>query len=581
MSGYEDNFISVDQLPEQSGYEGNFIPLPQQPHQQTQQQPVADLGDPSNLPQAETGYILNSANNLPGLNLIKEAGAGLRGAYAGAIAPDGQSFSDAFSDEYDRSRANQNALMQQTAQEYPGATTTGKVGAALTSMGYLPTLASTGSMVGDATLGGVSTGGYGLLSGFGSGSSFDERLKNSINQGISGVEFGGPMSAVAGGLSQAASGIKGLIKPSEMPAVQAALDNDIPIYKNNVSDSKALDYLSTLSNEIPTVLGGTANRVPGQQQAIADALLKPIGDNSGVLNSDAVEGAASTSGKAIGSIISKHELPVSQPVLNSIDNLSTQAGAKLTGDNLDNFNKQVESVKNLIINKASGTASGSQGIIPGVKYQSERQFMNDIIQNNQFGSTAPLGYWTRQLRNTLDDAFQGNMPAKDSMELQKSRAIYSNAQDLAKVTDKNPTGDYSFGSLYGKVGDNPNYEGTALAAQLLKGGTGNSGTAQRQLIINTAKGLGAATTGAAGLYGEKRITGDENPLADTLMDVAGAGLGAASMGGANRLMNPRLTPQNINGYQFMQPASKQAQALADFLSRAAPAANQIYNSGGQ
>ncbi|CAK9249809.1 unnamed protein product [Sphagnum jensenii] len=84
---------------------------------------------------------------------------------------------------------------------------------------------ASGSMLTDALMGGGATGGYGLASGFGVGQSFDDRLKNSVNNGITGLAIGAPLSAVGG--------------------------------------------------------GGTSGRVPQQQEAVASALTAPIGGTSG------------------------------------------------------------------------------------------------------------------------------------------------------------------------------------------------------------------------------------------------------------------------------------------------------------
>lgn len=573
MSGWEDSFVPITNS--SPGWESSFVPSANQPPPTASSGPQV-LG-PLSVPQAEAAYTLNSANSIPGLNLIKEAGAGLRGLYAGAMAPSGQSFGDAYTNEYDSSRANQDALMQAGAQQFPVQTTIGKTSGALASMGVLPTPGATGSIAADAALGSATGGGYGVLSGLGNGSSLDDRVKNAVDYGVNGLEFGGLMSGAASGIGQAANGIGGLIKQARLPAVQAAMEERIPIYRNNVSDSKVLQYLSSASNEIPSILGGTSGRVPTQQEAVANALLKPVGDSSGVLNASSVDNALSSSGKQIGDIISQHELPVSSGVLDQLDDLGAAAAGKLTGDNLDNFRNQVAALKALVVNKASGATSSGQGIIPGEQYQAERQWMNNTIQNNQNGPTASLGFMTRRLRNLMDDHFQANMPADDALNLQKARAIYGNASDLSSLTSdtKNPTGDFPLSSVAAKVGDNPNYQNVGLATQLMKNGVGNSGTAQRQLIIKSAQGLGAAGAAAFGLNEV-----NDGDIGKTAAEMAIAGAGGASIGIANRLVNPEITPQLLNGYQGLQPVSKQAAQLAELLRRSYPAVTQVVGGAG-
>ena len=561
---WEDSFTPISSS---QGWESNFQPISQQPvADQTQPQPNINLNDPSNIPQAEAAYVLNSANNLPGLNLLKDVGAGIRGIYAGATAPDGKSFGEAYNKEYDSSRANQDALMKAGREQQPGPTSLGQVSGALASMGYLPTPGPTGSMVTDAVAGGGTGLGYGLLGGFGSGSSLDDRLQKSVNQGITGAGFGAAMAPIAGGLTKAVQGISGLIKPSEMPAIQAALENNIPIYKSNVSDSKALDYLSTLSNEIPSILGGTSGRVPSQQEALAEALTRPIGQSSGVLNSNAVDSSLSTSGKTIQNLAAKTDIPYNSDFDSALLKIENEAKGTMTDENYQLLQNKIQSLRD----------QSTNNVIPGSQYKDFRTGLNNDIQNNSAGPTAVYGANLRKVRDAMDNQAISVMSPEDALAMQRARGIYSNAKDLQSVTDKNPTGDYSFGSLYNKLGDNPNLEGPSLAAQLLKNGTGNSGTAQRQFIIQTAKGLGTAGAGTAALYGDKKyLENDPNALANTLMDVGGAGLGAATIGTANKLMNPQITPSNLNGIQALQPVSKQALALADFLRRAYPAASII------
>jgi len=117
----------------------------------------------------------------------------------------------------------------------------------------------------------------------------------------------------------------------------------------------------------------------------------------------------------------------------------------------------------------------------------------------------------------------------------------------------------------------------------LKNQVGNSGTAERDFIINTAKGLGSAATGGFGLYEGKKLEGEDPKAAlnDTLADLLMAGGAAGSIGGANRLFNPQITSSMLNGYQALQPVQNQAIQLGSMLSRLAPLANQSVNQGEQ
>lgn len=91
--------------------------------------PSSNSMGPLTVPQAEAGYLLNSVNGVPGINLLKEAGAGIRGI--GAVATGGS-----FSDEYAKSRANQEKLMQNEQEQLPPKTPLGALEQGLQPQGH-------------------------------------------------------------------------------------------------------------------------------------------------------------------------------------------------------------------------------------------------------------------------------------------------------------------------------------------------------------------------------------------------------------------------------------------------------------
>lgn len=499
-------------------------------------------------PQSEVGYLLNSVNGVPGLNLLKEAGAGIRGGVAAATG-------GSFGDEYNKSRENQDKLMYNQEQQQPDfhgvkPDMLGRGGAALTSAGFLPVAGATGNIVGDATVGSLEGMGYGAASGFGNGTDFNSRLANALAGGETGLGLGAVGGLAAGGVNSLRGAYRDLYPAARIDAAQDALREGIPIYKNNLSDSKTLNYLSTASNEIPSAFGGTSNRVPGQQQAMAEALTKSVGNKSNELSDAVLQEGKDASGKAIGAINAKYTVPFQVQMNADLRMLQQQAKQQLTGDSLDLFNKRIASLK------ADAKAQG--GTLPGQQYQATRTALNEEIQNTRTGSTAKYSSMLRDLRDTIDNHFAAQASPADQAILDQSRRQYRNAMTLEPITDKYPLGDYPMGGLQNKVVDNPELAPLGRVGQLMKNITGNSGTAQRELLQKIGGGvaaLGGATTAAHEV--------DPDWWHDAAY-LAGASIGP---GLANRALNPRVTNYSINGMQAMQPVNAQMGALAAALRR--------------
>lgn len=511
-----------------------------------------DAMGPLSVPQTEVGYLLNSVNHVPGINMLKEAGAGIRGGVAAATGGD-------FTTEYNNSRANQNKLMYNQAQQQPdfhGVTPNGvgSVGAGLLSAGILPTAGATGSILGDATIGSMEGGGYGALSGFGNGGSLDDRLNNAVSGGTLGAAFGGSAGLTAGGVGSLTGAYRGLYPAAKLSAAQDALDLGIPVYKSNLSDSKAMDYLASGANELPGVIGGTGSRVTGQQQAMAQALNKSMGTTGNELTQEGQQQAMAATGKAIGDINAKYSIPFKVQVNNDLATLQAQAKQQLTGDNLKLFNQQITKIK------SDAKANGGQ--LPGGIYQQTRSGLNEDIMSNSGGSSARYGRMLQNLRDTLDMHFAAAASPQDAAALQTLRQQYGNAKDIQPVTDMKPLGDYSMARLQSALTGNQQLEPYGRVGQLFKNMTGNSGTAQRELLQKIGGGVAAVGSGVAGFHALDPDWGDD------AMYLAGA---AAGPGLANRALNPRVTNYSLNGVQGLQSVSPQLKAIANAL-RQAPAA---------
>lgn len=516
---------------------------------------------PLTVPQAEVGYLLNSVNGVPGINLLKEAGAAIRGA--GAAATGGS-----FADEYNNSRANQDKLMYNEQQQQPnwhGVTpnAVGQVGAGVASMGILPVAGPTGSIAGDAALGAAQGTGYGLASGIGTGSDVNSRLANALAGGKTGFALGGAGGLAAGGINSIVGGLRGLYSPAVTGAAQDAVDAGIPLYKNNLSDSKALDYLSTASNEIPSFLGGTSGRVPAQQEAMAAALTKSVGNPSDELSDAVLQAGKQQAGSTIGDINAKYTIPFKVQMNNDLSTLQTQAKQQLTGDNLKLFNQRIQSLK------ADAKASGGQ--LPGDQYQSTRTALNEEIQNTRTGSTAKYSALLRNLRDTVDNHFALQASPPDQAALAQARQQYGNARTLEPITDKYPLGDFPMNALQSKVVDNPQLAPYGAVGQLLKNVTGNSGSAQRLLLQKIGAGVGALGGAAAGLHEADPHWGNN------ALELAGMTI---APGLANRALNPRVTNYSLNGFNGLQGVAPQAQALANALRRGTVSGVPLVANGG-
>lgn len=379
----------------------------------------------------------------------------------------------------------------------------------------------------------------------------------------SGAEFGGAAGGIAGSLNAGIGAYRGLTSLARQSAAQDALDLGVPLYKNNIAGSKALDYLSSASNEIPAVIGGTSGRLPEQQQAIMGALNEKIGQTGTELTKDTVDQALSETGAAIGSINKNYSIQGGVQLNSDLKMLQTQAKQQLTGDNLDLFNKRISSIKADI--KSNG------GQLPGVVYQQTRSALGSEAYNTAQGSTAQYSRLLGNLQETLDNHFAAAASPQDAQQLQILRTQYRNAKTLQPLTDRYPLGDFPLSAINAKTVDNPDLQPIGNVAQLFKGMTGNSGTAQRQLLYKAGSALGGIGGGIAGLHAADPDWGNN------AMEMAGI-VGAATVPGlANRALNPQITPFSLNGLSAAQPYSQQISKIANLMRRA-PAAVPLFGS---
>lgn len=268
------------------------------------------------------------------------------------------------------------------------------------------------------------------------------------------------------------------------------------------------DMLS--DNRIVRMIGDALEKVPvsgakGEQRRVAfnRAIMETIGADPKAtkLTPDVFDKAITTSGKTIGDISAKTDIPLDEKFNKAIDAHATDAAKFETADVakiIDSYAKELR-------------AKSENGVIPGMAFRRLNSKINTQIRNTQNGD---LKHALSLFQEDMHDALERNLSPEDRTALADARKKYAHAKLLEPLVAKSTEGDISPAGLMGVVTATKSQKGYVARgkggkiADIAKIGQRfikeppSSGTAERSLGYGMlGGGLATHPAGAAAVYG--------------------------------------------------------------------------------
>lgn len=328
------------------------------------------------------------------------------------------------------------------------------------------------------------------------------------------------IGALAGGASIPAasslsSGIKETIAPAATevvkPIAQKALEYGIPLTRSQIGDSRFNQGLSSVAEKMP--LTGGAQFRDMQQTAFNKAVASTFGENAEKITPEVIDSAYKNIGKKFDQVHSGLQVKVNDDIINQLSDIEDDAKNFITGDHF-------KIVQNNI-NKFLGDID-ENGIIPGEKLNSLRSNLAKALKTTKNDASPYLG----DIHDLVMNTATADNPAAQAM-LNEARLQYKNLKTIEPLAAKADRGNISPALLTNQVrGHYSNFarggggklgDLARIGNTFLKEKVPNSGTPERQMMMNGLKTIGAAATGA-GAY-----------AAPSVIAPAIGGLGAAKL----------------------------------------------------
>lgn len=159
----------------------------------------------------------------------------------------------------------------------------------------------------------------------------------------------------------------------------------------------------------PMTSGPFFNIRDQNQRIVTRQYLAAIGEDGDEASKPVLESARRRIGDTFDTILERNNIFVTDDLKQSIDALRAQADRELTSSQMKIIEKQLEEITN--------RATRDGGSISGKAYQRIRESLNRLISGND-GS---LGFWTKKLRDSLDQALEQSARPQDGPALRRAR----------------------------------------------------------------------------------------------------------------------------------------------------------------
>lgn len=361
-----------------------------------------------------------------------------------------------------------------------------------------------------------------------------------------------PTRGVNAGVSSAAAGIGQGIgnalstkvdDPNLQNVMQTAADNDIPVYRNQTSDSRFMKAMAAVLKNVPGGGGGSAaeEQVGSFQKALTASVGVPDED---VMNSTTLGKAAEKMADTYNAV-KKNPLVTSPQFENDVMSLIGDAHQNLA-EGLPQRAVFDQQATNLMNNIQNGSMTGAQA----------KNLVSNIGAQARGVNGSPQ---LAELRSVINDQWASSMPPDDAAALRLTDQHWRNMLALEGAVGRNPNGPISPTAIQGGVknvfgnyarGGDSNLENLSRLGQLVGKSFPDSGTATNEKILDALKHIGATTlvAGGGGLAADREQEGSVGSRA--LRDLAGAGgaIAAARFGIAPYVFsNMSAAPSAIQG----------------------------------
>lgn len=389
----------------------------------------------------------------------------------------------------------------------------------------------------------------GAAAGFGTG-------EGGLENRLAAAEEGGKWGALLGGgipvVGKAVKGLAGALMPEVDEGVRAAAqlaqDYNIPLGVDQITNSKARQFLSSATGRVPFSGGGKL--AEAQQKAFNREVLKTIGvEGADRVSDDVVDSAIKNIGQKFDDVLAGKTVTVQPEQLQKFQSIADDASLALSGDKQKAVQKAIEKVTSNI---------DTNGQITGEKINDVRSSLSKIAKSADPGIKQ---YLDDIIDHVVDISTDGDPAAKNL--LNEARYQWKNLRTIEPLLAKATDGDISpanlrnrvtskFGGLEFARGGAGQLGDLSRVGDLIKPKVGDTGTAERAI------GYGALL-GGPGMF----MSGPVGALAS----VAG-GIGASKAYQAyNR--SQKLVNAILNRGGSKQITGSNAKQLAQLLSNPA------------
>jgi hypothetical protein len=452
-------------------------------------------------------------------------------------------------ENYKLAREIGSARLSEEMDQNPGAAIISNLAGGLATGGL-----AAGTKAGSAIGNSIRSGGVGAriakgaVSGAASGAAYGAGSADYGKSG-EGAEQGALYGAVLGGagsgLASAAGKVKDVLMPKVNSAVKSTVElaqkHDIPIAIDQVTNSKARQYLASASSRIP--LGGGKEFAESQQKAFNRAVLKTVSVNADTVTDDVVQSAYDTIGKKFDDVLSGQNIQLTNAHKDRLRNIVDNARKSVSADKVKAIKANVDEV--------IGNAA-KNGMISGEKISDLRSTITARLRKADPGVKQ---YLADLIDEIVDISTNGNPAVKD--KLRQARYEWKNLKTIEPLLAKASDGNISPALLRGAVSKKSSFGAKAMSTgsagdlgelarvgALIKQKIGDSGTAERL----ASYGLLAAPGAAYGAYNDNSLGGALTGALGTIAAARGYNkynTAAPLLNGAMKASAPKITKRGI------------------------------------
>jgi hypothetical protein len=275
---------------------------------------------------------------------------------------------------------------------------------------------------------------------------------------------------VASGIGRGVNALSNAVSPAVRGLAQRAEAQGIPVYADQLVNSKPLNALSAALDYVP--FSGKGATREAQQKAFNTAVSRTVGENT-----DNVVQAVAQAEKRLGSefdrVLSTTPVKADNALMADLTRIQADAASLMTDAQAGVIGKQV----NNLLSKVN-----QAGEIDGQAAYNIKKMLDRLGNSND----TTLAASAREMRDSLLAALNRSLGPQDAAKFATTRQQWGNMRELQKLVPAGAEGDLSAARLAqakGRIRGDDLSELSDIAGQFLKGRVGDSGTAQRAGVL--------------------------------------------------------------------------------------------------